>query len=215
MSKPFISWPPSFIYWVYLRLSPGALSCFNFYLDDFIMPTFHNLICKYLNPKYVLLILFYWILYIYRQLPTQNLCSSLSLHFYIQILKNRCKILLCYRTLSLLSFLFFLLLFFFIGLFVCLFCKWKLTSWIWFINKNPAHLLWKLVVFISHFQIVHLISPSTVINSKVPCILSQFNKNKSYCCSSEQPNMKQIMVQKVEKGHKKETGLCNFDFVII
>ena len=71
-----------------LRLSLGRLPCSSFCSDDFIMPTFHSFMCRFINTKYLLLILLHWISHIYRQLPTQNLHSGVSLAPYTQNFKT-------------------------------------------------------------------------------------------------------------------------------
>ena len=47
-------------------------------------------------------------------------------------------------------------------------------------KRIPESLLWKLLVFLFHFQIVYLISWSTVISSEIMCVLSQIPWNRKW-----------------------------------
>ena len=47
-------------------------------------------------------------------------------------------------------------------------------------KRVPESLLWKLLVFLLHFQIVYLISWSTVINLEIMCVLSHIAWNRKW-----------------------------------
>lgn len=73
--------------WARIML-PFLLLLVNFYLHDFIVPTFHSCMYKFMNPKCLLLTLVPWISCTYRQLPTENLHSAISFTLYTQNFKN-------------------------------------------------------------------------------------------------------------------------------
>lgn len=156
-----------------LRLSLGCLPCSNFCSDDFIMPTFHSFMCRFMNTKYLLLILFHWISHIYRQLPTQNLHSRVSLAPYTQNLKTCMYDHLILYSFILADFPFWTLFLYFA------FFKWKLTSCTEYYWQTRV-----LRVFLEN-------SLSSTPSSEITCVLSQFIKSESYCYCSEQPSVKQ------------------------